>query len=178
YVNMAHPPTGKGADPKVQQSYVLNPERTVKTDASSWPHLTVLSGFEMYMDRYTLGKQPIARATPFAGAVHDIHQYLLNGQYRENDTFWTRGQDRRTAEVSNPFILENDPYRACRPKHVVLLTDGYPEPEALGGAGDGLGSENLVPAFGYDADRYPYPITEELIKNLVEDSDIGVDMGG
>src|SRR5690606_30044000 len=42
----------------------------------------------------------------------------------------------------------------------------------------GLGSENLVPAFGYDADRYPYPITETLIKNLVEDGDIGVDMGG
>ncbi len=106
--------------------------------------------FDKYVNGdYKLGKQPIARATPLAAAVMDIHQHLLEDN-----------------------IVTNDPYEDCRPKQVVLVTDGYPEPERPGGAGGGIGSNALSPAFDYDPSLYYYDIAENEIDALVTNTSI------
>jgi len=98
-----------------------------------------------YLDEDVLAKQPIARATALAAAVMDARQFL------QNDTRFS-----------------DDPYALCRPKQIVIVTDGYPEPEAAGGAGAGLGNDALTPAFGYsDLTKYNYATAEDEIQDLV-----------
>ncbi|MBA2660733.1 MAG: hypothetical protein H0U74_00435 [Bradymonadaceae bacterium] len=176
----------QGGSGDMRQSYLLQSKPKKKSGKKSdgsladkqknWPYLNLPQGFDNYMEPYTLGKQPMARATPFGGTVHDIHQYFKYGQFRENNSdFWERGKSRTTTQVLNPFVVENDPYRGCRPKHVIMLTDGFPEPEAPGGAGSGLGSDNLNLSYNYDPARYKYDVTETLISNFVNDASLGVD---
>lgn len=97
-------------------------------------------------DGYEFAKHPVARATPLAAAMMDVHQFFANDDRFESGTSGGR-----------------DPYGECRPKSVVLISDGYPEPEA----GTGVGSETLTPAFGYDPALYPYRETETEIDALV-----------
>ncbi|RAL25067.1 hypothetical protein DL240_02305 [Lujinxingia litoralis] len=107
---------------------------------------------------YPLGKQPISMASPFAGVFHDLQQFYSYGQLEDTG-------DGASPGVLNPF--QEDRYAACRPRHVVFFTDGFPEPEAPGGAGNGIGSESLAPAFGYDPARYPYDVTEQAIMDML-----------
>ena len=97
-------------------------------------------GFKDYVDKFDLGRQPIARATPLAAAMHDVHQLFM--QVNESGHF-----------------LAEDTFAECRPKHVMLLTDGKPEPE--------LGEDSLGEAFGYDDGLYPYATTEAEIDSMV-----------
>lgn len=103
-------------------------------------------------DGYALAKQPIGKATPLAAAMMDVHQFLLNDERFESGDSGNR-----------------DPYGECRPKQIVLISDGYPEPEIHGGLGGDVGTESLTPAFGYDETKYPYEPTENEISKLVED---------
>lgn len=107
--------------------------------------LTYSSGVKEFLDEDVLGKQPVARATPLAAAVMDARQFI------END-------DR----------FSDDPYQECRSKQVVIVTDGFPDPELPGGAGSGLGSEGLAPIFGYtDLSKYNYATAEDEIHDFV-----------
>ena len=142
------------------------------------------TGLEKYVQPYQLGQQPLSGATPLAAAMHDIHMYLLHGQYEfnvhgraesssttydpENDTF-EELNDPNQHFIVNP--VQQDPYTQCRPKHVVLMTDGFPEPEKPG-SGLSVGTDRLTPEFGYvDAgNRYPYQTAEMEINALVNDS--------
>ncbi len=134
---------------------------------------------DSFIQPYPLAKQPMAGATPLAAAMHDIYQYFLNGQYKERTPWALNNNDQYdVSKTFNPFDIDNDPHRTCRPKHVIILTDGYPEPEAPGGAGNGLGSENMASGFGYDIERYPYGLTEDLIKSFVNDGALGVSPSG
>jgi len=119
--------------------------------------LTYHDKAEKYIeDKYKMAKHPIARATPLAAAVMDVHQFFAN------DTRFVKGD-------KSP----NDPYAECRPKQVVLISDGYPEPERSGGAsGSNIGSEALTPAFGYDPAKYPYLATEDEISELTSDTSL------
>ncbi len=107
---------------------------------------------DKYLDEYHMGRQPLARATPLAAAMYDIHQFFAHG---------SKGKDEESP------LLE-DPYQQCRPKHVIMMTDGYPEPEA---GGLPVGGNTLNAAFGYDPDQYPYTSTEEAIRLFVNDLD-------
>lgn len=109
--------------------------------------LNYTTGAADYLDDHILAKQPIARATPLAAATMDARQFF------KTDSRFT-----------------NDRYKECRSKHVVLVTDGFPEPE-MPGAGSNLGNEALSPVFGYtDLTKYNYANTETEIKDLVFDS--------
>lgn len=109
--------------------------------------LNYSNGANKYLDDHILAKQPIARATPLAAATMDARQFFKN---------------------DNRFT--DDIYKQCRSKHVVLVTDGFPEPE-MPGAGGNLGNEALSPVFGYtDLPKYNYSNTETEIKDLVFDS--------
>ncbi|TXD37412.1 hypothetical protein FRC96_08330 [Lujinxingia vulgaris] len=114
---------------------------------------------------YPLNKQPISMASPFAAVFHDLKNFYSYGQYSHSDE--DNSSDR--PEAINPFI--EDRYAACRPRHVVFFTDGFPEPEAPGGAGNGIGSESLNPAFGYDPAKYQYDITETAILDMLTQSE-------
>lgn len=132
-----------------------------------------------FIEPYPLAKQPISGATPLAAAMHDIYQYFLYGQYEAKKEWKFNDYPQHNSNKAlNPFDIANDPHRTCRPKHVIILTDGYPEPEAPGGAGKGIGSENMASGFGYDLARYPYGVTEDLIDRFVNDPDLGVDPNG
>lgn len=111
--------------------------------------------FEDYANNFALGRQPIARATPIAAAIHDVYRFMAHGQGDpgDPDTF------------ENPIADDN--LRQCRPKHVVMLTDGRPEPEISDTHGE---SDTLNQAFGYDVDLYPYGTSEEEIASFVSDS--------
>ncbi len=107
-------------------------------------------------DKFKMAKQPIARATPLAAAIMDVHQFLAN------DERFEKGD-------KSP----KDPYAECRPKQIVLISDGYPEPEKSGGfSGSNIGSEALTPAFGYDPNLYPYRATEEEILALTSNTSL------
>ncbi|MEZ4459574.1 MAG: hypothetical protein R3E66_07550 [bacterium] len=109
---------------------------------------------DKYIEKdYLLGKQPIGRATPLAAAMMDVHQFFKNDSRFETGTSG-----------------DKDPYGECRAKEVVLISDGYPEPEIAGGLGGDIGSESLTPAFGYNPDKYPYEPTEDEIRKFVNDS--------
>lgn len=105
---------------------------------------------------YPLSKQPFANASPFAAVFHDLHQFFLHGQQDENAAFLANPQ-----EGINPFA--DDRFKACRARHVVMFTDGIPEPEA----GEGFGSDSLSLAYGYDKSRYPYLVTEDAIEEMI-----------
>lgn len=144
------------------------------------------SGLEDYATPYQMGHQPIAGGTPLAAAIRDIHRYMLRGQYE----FDHRGRALPTstsydpevhtsaelADPSNNFIInpvQQDKYRECRPKHVVLMTDGFPSPE-VGATEAGelnLGSNELGDAFGFpdSTNRYVYSQAEKEINALVND---------
>ncbi len=110
---------------------------------------TFQDGVDKYIDKFRLGTQPIARATPLAAVMHDTYQFFAEGQ-----------------DGNNPFSDEggkpNDPFAECRPKHVVLMTDGKPEPER----GD---PSTLSAAFGYDVSRYIYDDVVTEISDLTND---------
>jgi hypothetical protein len=105
-----------------------------------------------YMDEHTLGRQPVAKATPYAAAIYDIHQFFAHGP---------KGKD------SNESPVVEDPFKSCRPKHVIMLGDGHPEPELPGG--EQVGGSTLNAAFGYDPARYPYSYTEDAIYRFMHD---------
>lgn len=107
---------------------------------------------DQIMDDYDLGKQPVARATPLSAAIYDIHQYFAEGS-DQNDSPITK-----------------DRYLECRPKQVIMLTDGKPEPERAGGLAD-LESDTLNSAFGYNKPQYPYSYTEQAIDFFVRDQE-------
>lgn len=144
-------------------TYTVDPNRTqTGTSAGNrWPPVSFPQGFQNVMDPYRLGKQPMARATPLAAAVHDLHRLFKGGQRSIDGVL----------PASNPVMT--DPYRLCRAKHVIMLTDGYPEPEAPGGAGRELGSDILMfGSHGYDDLLYKYPVTEQAIASLVGDDSL------
>ncbi len=110
---------------------------------------------------YPLGKQPVAQSTPFSGVFHDLHQFYEAGQYHD------------LSKSDSTHLFDSDPevgdsYLGCRGRHVVLFTDADEVLEVPGGAGNGLGSENLRPEFGYDTSRYPYLLTEDAIESMID----------
>ncbi|RDV38102.1 hypothetical protein DV096_09820 [Bradymonadaceae bacterium TMQ3] len=113
---------------------------------------------------YPMNKQPISMASPFAAVFHDLKNFYSYGQYSHSADDGSTQPD-----VVHPF--GEDRYAACRPRHVVFFTDGFPEPEAPGGAGNGIGSESLNPAFGYDPGKYRYDITETAILDMLSQSE-------
>ncbi len=107
-------------------------------------------------NKYEMAKHPIARATPLAAAIMDVHQFLANDERFEKGDHGSQ-----------------DPYAECRPKQIVLISDGYPEPEKSGGfSGSNIGSEALTPAFGYDPALYPYRATEDEIEALTSNTSL------
>lgn len=108
-----------------------------------------------FLKDYQLGKQPVARATPLAAAIYDIHQFFAEGNGSGN----------------GPVM--DDPYMECRPKQVIMLTDGTPEPERGDGAAPPL-NDSLNSAFGYNKAQYPYSNTEDAIDYFVRDQAYGV----
>ena len=131
------------------------------------------------IDTFTYPKHQtaIGESTPFGPAFHDLHQFYVSGQYDGLDD----GTEDSSATARNPFTTNEedpdyDPYLSCRGRHVVMFTDGVPEPEAPGGAGagaghpDGLGSDRVIDpsqAFGYEAGRFPYFTAEEAIERMI-----------
>ncbi len=136
-----------------------NNDFRVAGDNTNQVGLVFPPGFGSLVQPFHLGQQPIAKGTPLAAAIHDVHMFFKHGQYR----FAPDGEvDPSTASLVKP--LENDRFYQCRGKHVVMLTDGYPEPES----GTGIGSERLGPAYQYnEPDKYPYDLAEEEIANFV-----------
>ena len=119
-----------------------------------WLGLSFSNDLKQYLDKYKLGKQPMAKATPLAAAMHDIHHFFAT-QYGpdENDEVY-------------------DQYLNCRPKQVIMMTDGFPEPESRQG-GVQLEENSALSAFGFDPDLYPYTWTERAISNFVLDENAG-----
>lgn len=117
---------------------------------------------------YPLGKQIIGQATPYGGVFHDLHQFYLHGQYEVNNENFVDNPDEELVpgNIRNPFA--DDPYRACRARHVVLFTDADEVLEVPGGAGNNLGVENLSEPFGYIQNRYPYLVSEDAIRRMMD----------
>lgn len=120
-----------------------------KADEKPWMGVRFSKDFSKYVDKFLLGKQPIARGTPLAAAIHDANQFFQHGQ-----------------DGMEP--IQKDEFAQCRQKHVVMITDGFPEPER--GPIGALGSDRLNPAFGYYEGRYTYGPTENEITALRTDS--------
>ena len=132
---------------------------------------------------YYAGQQAMGGGTPLAAAIYDIHNFMINGQaeFRADgtpesyasigDTDDGPGDDNRGY---NP--IQNDRYKMCRPKHVIVMTDGAPAPERPGGVND-IGTNFLNKGFGYDdaltatgdPERYRYETAEVEIRDLVTD---------
>ena len=119
-------------------------------------NITFSKDLEDFLSEHQLGKQPIARATPLAAAIYDIHQFFAEGSPRIN-----------SSGSSNGPVMD-DIYRECRPKQVIMLTDGTPEPERPGGRAP-LQNDSLNSAFGYNKAQYPYSNTEDAIEYFVYD---------
>lgn len=100
-----------------------------------------------------LGKQPIARATPIAAAIQDVYQFLAYGQ---------------DVGSGSEDPINTDTFVDCRPKHVVMLTDGQPSPERDPTTPTGV-SDTLNEAFGYEPTRYKYDTAEQEIALLTND---------
>jgi hypothetical protein len=126
--------------------FELDPDEK-KAASRPWLGVRFSKDFDRYVDRFELGKQPIGAGTPLAAAIHDVHQFFRDGQ---------QGME----------AIQNDDFRECRQKHVVLITDGYPEPERTG-----IGSEVLTPAFNYYPGRYPYANAVDEINDLWNDTE-------
>ncbi|MFB6264299.1 MAG: hypothetical protein ABEL76_11850 [Bradymonadaceae bacterium] len=100
---------------------------------------------------FKLSRQPISRNTPLAPTMHDIHQFF--------------------SQPSN--AINRDRFKQCRPKHVMLMTDGVPLPERPQEKGkDGhcvdIGKGSLSGAFRFDPKKYKYRCTEEMIRDFVQ----------
>ncbi len=108
---------------------------------------TFSAGFDAYYQPHDLGKQPMAAATPIAAAMQDIRGFLRFGQGLTGPP-----------AAQNP--VNGDTFKECRPKHVVLISDGAPSPER--------GEVNFT-FDNTDAARYPYDTAEREIMNLVDD---------
>ncbi len=111
---------------------------------------------------YPIAHQPVAQASPFGAAVHDLHQFYDGGQYLSH----------QGGESANPHSIQEDDYFGCRARHAVLYTDGTSiGPEAPGGAGDDLGTEfidDIFGAFGYLEQLFPYLPAEQAIYEMRE----------
>lgn len=141
---------------------------------------------EKLLPVYYSGQQAMGGGTPLAAAVYDIHNYMINGQaeFKEDgrpenynalsDTDDGSGDDKKGY---NP--IQNDRYKMCRPKHLIVMTDGAPAPERPGGVND-LGVNFLNRGFGYDEAldlaapgqpglRYRYETAEWEIEDLRTD---------
>ncbi|MGM0557981.1 MAG: hypothetical protein ACQEVA_16465 [Myxococcota bacterium] len=121
------------------------------SDDLSFLDLSFSDDLDDYLDDYELGRQPMAKATPLAAAMHDIQHFFAEDYGSDDDD-----------EVYDEFL-------SCRPKQVIMLTDGYPEPEAPGGVD--LDENSLNSAFGFDPDLYPYTYTEKAIQRFVKSHD-------
>ena len=138
---------------------------------------------DITMFDYPLHRQPMGGGSPFGPVFHDLHRYYLSGQYDSPDDVGTgnfRNPNREQQNVTgtNPTPPEGDPYASCRARHAVLFTDGVPQPEAEGGAGDELGYAQLeFGAGGFDEDRFPYIPAEDAIGDMLDAVESGV-MGG
>lgn len=138
-----------------------NPDLSTKAAGGSrfnWLGLNFDKGARNLMEEYRMGSQPIAKATPMAAAIADVHQFFAN-----DDRFKETGSD-------------GDPFARCRQKNVVLITDGTPDPEREDGADD-LGSSGLTAAFGLNEVLYPYSWAEEEIDQFVNNTNILPPMG-
>lgn len=141
---------------------------------------------------YYAGQQSMSGDTPLAAAIYDIHNYFLHGQaeFGENgrpknynasgdcDGFASPQCSSNTDNPNGYNPVMNDRYFACRAKHVVMMTDGAPAPEAPGAPyKNDLGTEVLNGGFGYQdalepdgsAKRYRYEPTEVEIESFVQD---------
>lgn len=139
---------------------------------------------------YYAGQQSMSGDTPLAAAVYDIHNYFLHGQAEFNDKGEPKNYDPAgdcdgfaspqcnsttdNKDGYNPVM--NDRYLACRAKHVIMMTDGAPAPEAPGGEND-LGTEVLNGGFGYKEalagnapNRYRYQPAEFEINAFVSNT--------
>ncbi len=120
---------------------------------------TFSASFKDFARDISLAKQPIARATPIAAAIHDVYQFMSWGQSV------VAGGSNVTEDPIN-----DDLFAECRPKHVVLLTDGQPAPERDPANPGGI-SDTLNESFGYTASRYTYDTAEAEINAFVNDID-------
>jgi hypothetical protein len=106
------------------------------------------------------GFNPVSGASPLGPMLHDMREFLDEGG----------------SYGSSP--IKDDPFQACRPKHMILLTDGVPAPEK-----DWASSfdANLNAAYSYpelsnpnydpwNSANYPYRKAETTAGNLVNQS--------
>ena len=87
-----------------------------KSQDNAFLGVTFSKSFKKYARDVELGKQPIARATPIAAAIHDGYQFMAHGQYGDGGN----------GDLEDP--INEDVLAECRPKPVVILTDGSPSP--------------------------------------------------
>ena len=180
-------------------SFLIDP-RGIPSNAERSVPYSFPSGLDRYAMPYQMGHQPMSGATPLAAAVRDIHMYMLFGQvefdrdgrpvaavtsppatYESNpidSEVPDNTPDQLRAENQDFTVnpVQEDPYLNCRPKHIVLMTDGFPSPERadpVGANGIKIGSDSIADdataeAFGYaDLDRYVYGRAEQEIESLV-----------
>ena len=129
--------------------YRINPPP--ETDVPGQVNLGLNKGIGSFFGSMYLSQRPIAKSTPLAPAIYDIHEFFTNS--------------------SGP--VENDPFLDCRPKHVVIMTDGIPLPEKPAGGSEqceSVGTEGLSEAFRMDDSNYSYRCTEEQIRRFVNNS--------
>jgi len=129
-------------------------------DKFAWLGLNFDKDAKNLIDPYRMGDIPVARATPIAAAIADIHQFMITEERFQDET--DGGSDRE------------DNFARCRSKHVVILTDGYPEPERAGSVASTIGQSGLTPAFGYGnpPDEYRYEHAEAEIEQFVANTAI------
>lgn len=174
-----------------KKEWTINPEKNESNLPYNFP-----DGLERYAQPYQMGHQPISGATPLAGAMRDIHMFMMNGQAEfdkhgvaetPNQGQWdpiNSDDDHKDLNNDGKSYIVNpvqaDPYKRCRPKHVVMLTDGFPQPERpddLNPHPDGplfVGSGQLNDAFGYVdwPNRYVYDTAENEIAAFVNNSNL------
>ena len=138
---------------------------------------------DVSMFEYPMHRQPMGGGSPFGPVFHDLHRFYVDGQYNsledvDDNNFSNPNTQQQDVTDANPTPPEGDPYASCRARHAVLFTDGVPQPEAAGGAGDELGYAQLeFGAGGFDEDRFPYIPAEDAIGEMLDAVESGV-MGG
>lgn len=174
-----------------KKEWEIDPEKNESNLPYNFP-----DGLERYALPYQMGHQPISGATPLAGAIRDIHMFMMNGQAEFDkhgvaetpnkgqwDPFDKNDAHKDLRKGGDSYIVnpvQTDPYKRCRPKHVVMLTDGFPAPERpddLNPHPDGplfVGSGQLNDAFGYVdwPNRYVYDTAENEIAAFVNNADL------
>lgn len=141
---------------------------------------------EKQLPIYYSGQQSIGGGTPLAAALYDIHNFFINGQAEfkddgrpENYSSGSDNDEGNSDDKKGYNPIQNDRYKECRPKHVIVMTDGAPAPERPGGIND-IGTNFLNKGFGYDEAldltiaakpgvRYRYETAEVEIESLVTD---------